>query len=516
MLLKSRYILAVDQGTTATKSLLVERQDRLSHISQQVLPHIYPQPGWVEMDPAAIWHSIEATVSETIRSSGAEADQIEALGLSNQGETIIAWDRETGEPLYNAITWQCTRTREACERLKSSVDEEMIRSKTGLILDPYFSATKIQWLLENVQDVKEALSRETLMVGTLDSWMMWRMSGGKVFATDFSTASRTMLLNAHTLGWDEDLLSLFGVPQWILPDPKPSSYLFGKTDPDGFLGLEVPITGSAVDQPAALFGQACFNRGELKITYGTGAFMLMNLGSEFSLSRHNLLTSVGANFEGEAIQYYFDGGIYSVGASVQWLKENLHLIADPEETEEMANALPSSQGVYFVPALVGLAAPHWDRAVRAVFIGLSSATTRKHLVRAVLEAIAFRVFEVVRIMEADSGVEIKEINVDGGVTQNAFLMQFQADLLGIPLKRAQTTEMTALGVAHLAGLKTGFWKSRESFKGHSQKEKVFIPEGKNVKHLASFDRWKRAVELAKNFEDRSWDEEVSSQKGGGR
>ena len=491
----------MDQGTTATKSLLVDQQDRLSHISQRVLPHVHPQPGWVEMDPAAIWQSIEATVSETIQTTGIRADQVESIGLSNQGETILAWDRETGEPLYNAITWQCTRTSEQCERLKSSIDEGMIRSKTGLLLDPYFSATKIQWLLENVQDVKEALIRKTLMVGNLDSWMIWRMSGGKVFATDFSTASRTMLLNAHTLDWDEELLSLFGVPRWVLPDPKPSSYSFGETDPHAFFGLQVPITGSAVDQPAALFGQACFNRGELKITYGTGAFMLMNIGNEFSLSKHNLLTSVGATIDGEEIQYYYDGGIYSVGASVQWLQENLRLIADPKETEEMAKSLPNNQGVYFVPALVGLAAPHWNRNVKAVFLGLTSGTTQRHLVRAVLEAVAFRVFEVVRIMEEDSGVKIKEINVDGGVTQNNFLMQFQADLLGIPLKRAKTPEMTGLGVAHLAGLRTGFWKSKGSFKKESQEEEIFIPERKNAEILASFERWKEAVVLAKNFEN---------------
>jgi glycerol kinase len=494
------YILAVDQGTTVTKSLLVDQQDRFPHVSQKVLLPIHPQPGWVEMDPVFIWQSIEATVSETIQSSGMRPGQVEAMGLSNQGETIIAWDRETGEPLYNVITWQCTRTGERCEKLKSSIKEATIRSKTGLVIDPYFSATKMQWLLERISRVKGALARKTLMMGNLDSWMMWRMSGRKVFATDFSTASRTMLFNVHTLDWDEELLSLFNIPKWILPTPKPSSHFFGETDPESFLGLQIPITGSAVDQPAALFGQACFNKGELKITYGTGAFMLMNIGTEFSLSKHNLLTSVGANLDGEEVQYYYDGGIYSVGASVLWLQENLGLVADPKETGETAESLPNSQGVYFVPALVGLAAPHWNRNVKAVFLGLTSGSTRKHLIRAVLEAIAFRVLEVVKTMEGDSGVRIKEIKVDGGVTQNNFLMQFQADLLGIPVKRAKTTEMTGLGVAHLAGLKTGFWNSKELFKKQPQVEKVFVPENENGELLASFDRWKRAVELAKNFE----------------
>lgn len=447
------------------------------------------------------WQSIEATVYETTQSSGIKPDDVEAIGLSNQGETIIAWDRETGGPLYNAITWQCTRTAEQCEKLKSSIDEAMIRSKTGLLIDPYFSATKIQWLLERVSKVMEALAGNTLMVGNLDSWMMWRMSGRKVFATDFSTASRTMLFNVHTLDWDAELLSLFNIPRWILPDPKPSSYFFGETAPRSFCGLHVPITGSAVDQPAALFGQTCFNKGELKVTYGTGAFLLMNIGSEFSLSKHNLLTSIGANLEGEEVQYYYDGGIYSVGASVQWLKENIGLIADPRETEDMAESLSDNEGVYFVPALVGLAAPHWNRKVKGTFLGLTSATTRRHMVRAVLEAIAFRVFEVVRTMEEDFGSKIKEIKVDGGVAQNGFLMQFQADLLGIPVRRARTAEMTGLGVAHLAGLKTGFWTGKESFEKQSQEERIFIPEKENTELLASFSRWEKAVELAKDFDN---------------
>ena len=494
-----RYVLAVDQGTTATKALLVDQRDCLSHISQEALLPLHPQPDWVEMDPALIWQSIEAAVSRTIQSSGVRPDQIEALGLSNQGETIIAWDRETAEPLYNAITWQCRRTTEKCERLNLSNHRRTIRSKTGLLIDPYFSATKIQWLLERTSAVREALTKKTLMIGNLDSWMMWKMSGGKVFATDFSTASRTMLFNVHSLDWDDELLSLFNIPKGILPNASPSSYCFGETNPESFLGLQIPITGSAVDQPAALFGQACFNRGELKITYGTGAFMLMNIGNEFSLSKHDLLTSVGANLEGEKVQYYYDGAIYSAGASVQWLQENLGLIADPKETEDASESLPDSQGVYFVPALVGLAAPHWNRKVKASFIGLTSGSTRKHLIRAVLEAIAFRVLEVVRTMEKDCGVEIREIKVDGGVTRNDFLMQFQADLLGIPVKRAKTAEMTGLGVAHLAGLKTGFWNSKETFNKQPHIERVFVPKKENTELLASFNRWKKAVEVAKNL-----------------
>jgi glycerol kinase len=453
------------------------------------------------MDPALLWNSIESTVHETIREKGVGSHRIEAVGLSNQGETIIAWDRETGDPLHNAITWQCHRTSAQCEKLRGSVDMDTIRSKTGLILDPYFSASKIQWLLENVKTIQEALRRKTLMVGTLDSWMIWRMSGGRVFVTDFSTASRTLLFNIGSMDWDEELLSLFHIPRWILPDPKPSSCYLGETDPGAFLGLRLPITGSAVDQPAALFGEACFCRGDLKITYGTGAFMLMNLGRSFVLSEHNLLTSIGANVEGENVQYYFDGGIYSVGASVQWLQESLKLIADPSETAAMAGSLRDNEGVYFVPALVGLAAPHWNRTVKAGFFGLTPGTTRMHLVRAVLEAVAYRVFEVVKTMEQDAGVTIEEIKVDGGVTKNDFLMQFQADLLGVPLMRAKIGEMTALGAAHLAGLATGFWPDKDVFTERLKAERVFTPRMDNRELLASFDRWKRAVEAAMNLKN---------------
>jgi glycerol kinase len=499
--LKSKYVLAVDQGTTTTKSILVDKQDRLCHVAQRVLSHIYPQPGWVEMDPSLLWNSIESTVHETIHGREGGSNTIGAVGLSNQGETIIPWDRETGDPLYNAITWQCNRTSKKCEKLSTIVDLDMIRSKTGLILDPYFSATKIQWLLESVEAVQDALNRKTLMVGTLDSWMIWRMSGGKVFVTDFSTASRTLLFNIRSLEWDEELLSLFHIPRWILPDPKPSACYLGETDPQAFLGLRVPITGSAVDQPAALFGQACFDRGDLKITYGTGAFMLMNLGSRFALSEHNLLTSIGANIEGENLQYYFDGGIYSVGASIQWLQETLKLIADPSETATMAGSLRDNEGVYFVPALVGLAAPYWNRKVKAGFLGLTAGTTPSHLVRAVLEAVAYRVFEVVKTMEKDAGAKIEQIKVDGGVTKNDFLMQFQADLLGVPLRRAMIGEMTALGAAHLAGLAIGFWPDKDTFRERLEVERVFSPCANNRELLVSFERWKRAVETAINFEN---------------
>ena len=486
------YILSVDQGTTATKSLLVDRQGRPSAISQRVLAQIYPRPGWVEMDPALIWESIIETGAQVL-----DSGEIEAIGLANQGETVIAWDRETGDPLYNAITWQCTRTEERCQALAGEIGQDMIRAKTGLVLDPYFSATKMQWLLENVPAVQAALKRGALRMGTLDSWMIWRMTGGKRFVTDYSTASRTMLFNVHELDWDQELLSLFNVPRWALADPVPSATVFGETDPAHYLGLRAPITGSAVDQPAALFGHNCIQRGDAKITYGTGAFLLTNIGKRFSLSQHGLLTSVAATVEGEEVQYYLDGGVYCVGAAIQWLQESLGLIASPQETGEMAASLPDNGDVYFVPALVGLAAPHWDRAVRGAFFGLTPAATRAHLVRAVLEAIAFRVLQVVRAMEEDMNRRIERLRVDGGVARNDFLMRYQADLLGIPLERRVVGEMTALGAARLAGQSTGFWCHDDPLP--AAQCDVFSPSEDNAEALASFERWREAVKLTRAF-----------------
>ena len=483
------FILSVDQGTTATKALLLDRDARVAASAQRMLAQVYPRPGWVEMDPALIWRSIVETSAETLASAAIDARQVEAIGLANQGESVIAWDRETGDPLYNVITWQCTRTEERCRAMAALVDPDMLRAKTGLVLDPYFSATKMQWLLENVPAVQAAERRGSLLLGTLDSWMIWRLTGGRRFVTDHTTASRTLLFNVHTLDWDPELLALFGVPRWALPDPLPSAAHFGQADPAAILGLEAPITGSAVDQPAALYGHGCTRRGDAKITYGTGAFLLANIGPRFAPSRHGLLTSVAASAEGEAAQYYLDGGVYSVGAAIQWLQGGLGLISGAEETGGMAASLPDNGGVYFVPALVGLAAPHWDRAVQGAFFGLTPMATRKHLVRAVLEAIAYRVLQVVQAMQEDMGQQIERLRADGGVARNEFLIQFQADLLGIPLERHAGSEMTALGAARLAGLRTA----------PSRQGDLFRPGAGRDAALASFRRWQEAVALARAF-----------------
>ena len=448
------YVLGLDQGTTATKAVLVDQRGCVSALASRTFAPLYPQPGWVELEPEAIWRSVVDATTEAL--AAVPAAEVVALGLANQGETVIAWDRRTGEPLYNAITWQCARTAERCRELASPATEKMIRQKTGLLLDPYFSASKMQWLLENAPAVRRARARGTLGLGTLDSWLIWRMSGGRSFATDYATASRTMLFNVHTLDWDNDLLALFDVPRETLPDPMPCASSFGVSDSHVF-GLSAPIMASAVDQPASLWGHGCRRAGECKITYGTGAFLLMNIGEQFRVSQHGLLTSIAATALGQPIQYYLDGGVYSVGAAIEWLREGPGVLADPADSGRLAASLPDSGGVYFVPALGGMAAPHWDRVVRGAFFGLSAASGRAQLVRAVLEAIAFRVLEVVRAMEQDSGHRIAQIQADGGVARNDFLMQFQADLLGVPVRRVRRQEMTALGIAHLAGLTSGFW-----------------------------------------------------------
>ena len=487
-----RYILGIDQGTTATKSVLVDPQQALLARSERALEQVYPHPGWVEMRAEDIWQSILTTAQEAM-----SGKQIEAVGLANQGESVIAWDALTGEPLYNVITWQCARTAARCTQIEPSVDVDRLLAGTGLLLDPYFSATKMQWLLENVPAVHDALQRGTLRMGTLDSWMMWRMSGGRLFVTDYTTAARTMLFGIQTLDWEDALLAFFGVPRWVLPDPRPSASLLGETDPGSFLGLRVPIAGSAVDQPASLFAHGCFGSGDLKITYGTGAFMIMNIGRAFRRSDHGLLTSLAASATGDPVQYYLDGGVYSVGAAVRWLQKGLGLFAGAAQTEEMAASLASSEGVVFVPALVGLAAPHWTRQVKAAFLGMTAATTREHLVRAVLESVAFRVLEVVRAMEEDAGARIEAIRVDGGVAQNDFLMQFQADLLGVPLHRAHTPDMTALGAALLAGLAVGTWCMDDL--GQARETDVFLPQQRTPDPLAAFELWQEAVRLAEGF-----------------
>ncbi len=497
---KTPYILAIDQGTTATKALLIDCVPRIVAVRSMTLPQIYPRPGWVEMDPDLLWNSIVSTVSALLQETGTAGDQIRAVGLSNQGETVIAWDRETGRHLYNAISWQCSRTGERCMELKNHVDENLIREKTGLIIDSYLSASKFAWLLDQVPAVRRALDRGTLMMGNLDAWILWKLSNGTCFCTDHTTASRTLLFNVHALSWDRELLDLFQVPEHVLPAPQPPIHGFCRTHPDTLAGVSAPVTASAVDQPAALFGHGCLEKGCLKITYGTGAFLLMHLGSTFVVSDHGLLTSIAISPDRREVCYYLDGGIYSAGALIEWLIHGLGLIGHPAEAAELAGSVGNSGSVFFVPSLVGLAAPHWQRDVQAAFFGMNRATTKAHLVRSVLEAIAFRVREVVTAMEQDAGCDIKAIRVDGGLSRNDLLLQMQADLLDIPLQRQAGSDITGLGIGLAAGLGIGLLDM-----AHLQPKPgvSFTPSEPSASGATSLDQrfrqWQKAVSLARQF-----------------
>lgn len=492
------YILAIDQGTTATKALLVNRAEEIIQVASITHEQIYPQTGWVEMDPDLLLHNIRETCRRIMQ--GRAPQTIQAVGLSNQGETVIAWDRQSGKPLYNAISWQDTRTKEQCGKLSRNIDPAKLHAKTGLILDPYLSASKFSWLLENVKAVQQALADGRLLLGNLDAWMLWRLTKDNFFTTDYTTACRTLLFNIHTLDWDDELLALFHVPREVLPKPCPSANLFGRVNPKILSGVTAPITASAVDQPAALFGHGCTTTGSLKITYGTGAFLLMNIGNSFTCSQHGLLTSIAAVHPDRPVQYYLDGGMYSAGASIQWLQRQ-GIVDNVSTTSELACSITDNEGVYFVPALVGLAAPHWQRDICGAFFGLTGASTKAHLIRAVLESIAFRVVEIIQAMQQDSNCIIREIMVDGGVSSNAFLMQFQANLLGIPISVARTPDITALGIARLAGLTTGFPAPPSTDANRTTGQHTTYQPAKNSKkYQAFFKRWQKAVQCALSFQ----------------
>ena len=494
----AEYILAIDQGTTATKALLVSRNEEIIQVASITHEQIYPQAGWVEMDPDLLLHNIRETCRRVMQNRAPQT--IQAVGLSNQGETVIAWDRQNGKPLYNAISWQDTRTEEQCKKLSRNIDPAKLQAKTGLLLDSYLSAAKFSWLLENVEAVQQAFVAGRLLLGNLDAWMLWHLTQDKILCTDYTTASRTLLFNIHTLDWDDDLLNIFRVPREILPRPCPSANLFSRVSPKVLSGVTAPVTASAVDQPAALFGHGCTTTGSLKITYGTGAFLLMNIGNSCTCSQHGLLTSIAAVHPDRPVQYYLDGGMYSAGASIQWLQRQ-GIVDNVTATSELACSIADNQGVYFVPALVGLAAPHWQRDICGAFFGLTRASTKAHLIRAVLESIAFRVVEIVQAMQQDTHLEIRKIMADGGVSSNSFLMQFQANLLGIPISVTHTPDITGLGIARLAGLTTEFPAPAFSDKNRTTgQHTTYQPEKNSKKYQAFFKRWQKAVQCALSFQ----------------
>ena len=494
-----KYLMALDQGTTSSRAILFTKTGEIHSVAQKEFPQIFPQTGWVEHDPMEIWSSQLSVATEAMAKVGATAADIQVIGITNQRETTVVWDRQTGKPIYNAIVWQCRRTSDDCEALKEEGFDQLIAEKTGLRIDAYFSATKIKWLLEHVEGAKEAAAAGDLCFGTVDTWLLWQLTKGEVFATDYSNASRTMLFNIHTLEWDQDILDKLGIPKVMLPEVLPSSHLFGKSHAS-LLGGEVRIGGLAGDQQAALFGQCCFEPGMVKNTYGTGCFTLMHTGEKVVVSKNGLLTTIAWK-EGNKVEYALEGAVFIAGAAVQWLRDGLRLIDHANEAEYHANKVETSEDVYVVPAFVGLGAPYWDQYARGVIVGLTRGITQEHLVRATLESIAYQSHDVIKAMIKDTQFELKEIRVDGGASNNDFVMQFQADLANVNVLRPHMTESTALGAVFLAGLAVGIYQDRADIANQIKPTKTFKPnmDAKQRKQLISGwnDAIKRSFGIAK-------------------
>lgn len=494
----AKYYLGLDQGTTGTTAMIFD--ENWNKVARGYKEHTqyYPKSGWVEHDPLEIWRSILDTIDMAVQEAGITADDLTCIGLDNQGETVMLWDKISGVPVYNAIVWQDRRTAQEADEIAEKYGD-MIREKTGLVVDAYFSATKIKWIIDHVPGVKAKIEQGRIIAGTLDTWMIWKMTHGRICATDYSTASRTMLLNIHTGQWDDEILAALDIPKSILPEIHDSAKIFGHTDPLDFFGAIIPISGSLVDQQAALFGQACFKKGTVKTTYGTGCFMLMNTGEKPVYSENGLLTTVGWGLNNGKMTFALDGGIYIAGAAVQWLRDKLKIIEHAADTEELAKAVPNTGGVYFVPAFAGLAAPHWDQYARGTFVGITGGTGREEIVRATLESIAYQVKDNLDVMEKDSGIKIEVMRVDGGASANDFLMQFQADILGIPVEVPVIIDTTALGAAYLAAYGIGEFHDFEELEHNWKLSKRFEPkmDEETRKHL--MDEWHRAVERAKGW-----------------
>jgi glycerol kinase len=495
----ARYILALDQGTTSSRAIVFDNEGRAVALAQKEFPQIYPQPGWVEHDPQDIWSTQLGVATEALARAGIAASDLAALGLTNQRETTIIWDRQTGQPIYNAIVWQCRRTAAMCVELRVEGYAADIRARTGLVLDAYFSGTKVAWLLENVPGARARAEAGELAFGTVDSWLIWKLTEGRVHATDVSNASRTMLYNIHDGDWDSVMLRRLNIPRALLPEVRPSSAFYGEASAH-FLGAAVPIGGVAGDQQAATFGQACYSAGSAKNTYGTGCFMLMNTGPQAVESAGGLLTTVGWRLADDAPTVYaMEGSVFVAGAVVQWLRDELRLINAAQETEFLAGTVADNGGVYLVPAFVGLGAPYWDGFARGAIVGLTRGSSRAHIVRAALEAIAYQTRDVVEVMQRDAGLQLDALRVDGGATSNNWLMQFQADMLGVPVLRPQVTETTALGAAYLAGLATGYWSSPTEIAGQWRVEREFTPRLSTDQRDALYNEWTRAVERSRSW-----------------
>ncbi|GGH33882.1 glycerol kinase GlpK [Paenibacillus segetis] len=493
-----KYILALDQGTTSSRAILFNKQGGIVHVAQREFPQYFPKSGWVEQNPNEIWGSILAVIASCLSESGIKPKQVAGIGITNQRETTVVWDKETGYPVYNAIVWQSRQTAELCEELKSAGLNDVFRKKTGLLIDPYFSGTKVKWILDHVEGARERAVKGELLFGTIDSWLIWKLSGGNLHVTDYSNASRTLMYNIHELCWDDELLELLSIPHAMLPEVHSSSKVYGNTDPHHFFGEEVPIAGAAGDQQAALFGQTCFEQGMVKTTYGTGCFMLMNTGNKPVSSEHGLITSIAWGING-SVEYVLEGSVFVSGSAIQWLRDGLRMFRDAKDSEAYALRVDSTEGVYVVPAFVGLGSPYWDSDVRGAVFGLTRGTTKEHFIRATLESMAYQTMDILTAMEKDSGFKVSTMRVDGGAVSNSFLMKFQSDILDIPVERPVIRETTSLGAAYLAGLAVGYWNDRAEICQTWSLDQRFEPSMTTDTRAKLYGGWTKAVQAAMAF-----------------
>ncbi|MGE5629339.1 MAG: glycerol kinase GlpK [Solirubrobacterales bacterium] len=492
-----KYILSMDQGTTSSRCLLFDHEGNIKAQAQKEFNQIYPKAGWVEHNPMEIWSTQIGVVTEAMAKINASSSDIEAIGITNQRETTVVWNKKTGIPVYNAIVWQCRRTSEICDELKARGLQDIVRDKTGLILDAYFSGTKLKWLLDNVKGARAEAENGNLLFGTIDTWLIWNLTKGKLHVTDYSNASRTLLFNIHELKWDEELLEIFNIPVSMLPEVKPSSCIYGFTD-ESVMPAKVPIAGAAGDQQSALFGQGSFEEGTAKNTYGTGCFMLMNTGKYPIKSHKGLLTTIAWGIDGK-IEYALEGSVFAAGAAIQWLRDELQIIENSADTEKYALSVPDTNGVYMVPAFVGLGAPYWDPYARGIIAGLTRGANKAHIIRATLESLAYLTYDVLKVMQEESGINLKTLKADGGASANNFLMQFQADILNVSVQRPEIIETTALGAAFLAGLATGYWKSKDEISKTLKNSIKFNPDMDNEKRDLLLKGWNKAVDRSKNW-----------------
>jgi len=498
--LDKRYILALDQGTTSSRAIIFDHDSKILGVSQQEFTQYYPQPGWVEHDPQQIWQTQYTVIEEVLAKTGVAITEIAAVGITNQRETTVVWDRITGVPVAPAIVWQCRRTAELVERLVDKGWGDKIRARTGLVPDAYFSGTKIKWILDNVEGVSQRAKRGELLFGTIDTWLVWKLTDGQLHITDYSNASRTMLYNIHTLSWDQEILTELGIPNSMLPEVKPSSQIYGEAVCGLFAGQGIPISGIAGDQQAALFGQMCFDSGMVKNTYGTGCFMLMNTGERVITSQHGLISTIAWGLDGRVV-YALEGSVFTAGAAIQWLRDELNLFSLSKDSEELAQQVEDTAGVYVVPAFTGLGAPYWNMRARGAIFGLTRGASKEHVIRATLESLAYQTKDVLMAMEKDSEMELKSLKVDGGASANNFLMQFQADILGVPVERPQAIESTAMGAAYLAGLAVGFWRDIDELKASWRLDQRFEPVMSSERRGKLYKGWQKAVLRTLDWDD---------------